>query len=263
MHGAGNDFILMDDRRAGLPLGDVGWIARLCARHVGIGSEGLILIQTSSQAHFQMRFFNPDGSEGAMCGNGARCVARLAYDLQIAPACMNIETRAGMVQAKISGSLVRLNLPAPTNWRLNLPLEIDGQKLIAHCVSVGVPHAVVISDVLDALPLERLGSAIRHHAAFAPQGSNVNFMTLSPPRSLRLRTYERGVEAETLACGTGSAACALVAGRLGLLAPPIQVVTAHGDILEVGFRIAAKTIEDLTLSGPTAYVFEGQINLAL
>lgn len=259
MHGAGNDFILVDDRRAEFPASDVGWIRRLCARQSGVGSEGVILIRPSTAAHFQMRFFNPDGSVGEMCGNGARCVARLAYDLGLAPLKMRIETGAGLVRAEIVDDQVRLFMTPPADWRMNFPLKAGGRAWTCHSVNTGVPHAVIETDALASVNVHELGRALRYHPAFAPRGTNVNFMTVTGPAALQLRTYERGVEAETPACGTGSVACALVAGRLGKITPPVQVVCAHGDILGVDFRLTDDGAEDVTLIGPAAYVFEGKI----
>lgn len=259
MHGAGNDFMLVDDRRVEFPVADTGWIRRLCARNTGVGSDGLILIRPSQTARFRMRFFNPDGTEGEMCGNGARCVARLAYDLGIAPRRMNMETAAGLVKAEIVDDGVRVVLTPPSEWRMNCPLEIHGRSLMCHCVNTGVPHAVIETDDLKTVNVHELGAAVRHHTMFAPGGTNVDFMTVTGMNTLRLRTYERGVEAETPSCGTGSVACALVAARQGKVAAPVQVTCAEGDVLNVEFRLTADGAEDVTLSGPAVYVFEGRI----
>ncbi len=261
MHGAGNDFILLDDRRAEFPCADAGAIRRLCARNTGIGSEGLILIRPAAGADFQMRFFNPDGSEGEMCGNGVRCAARLACDLGRAPPRMTVATAAGPVRAEIEGARVRIHLTRPADWRMNLALDGPGLTGPVHFVNTGVPHAVIETEALDAVKLMEIGPAIRRHRAFAPRGTNVNFMAVIGPDALRLRTYERGVEAETPACGTGSVACALVAGRLGKVRPPVRVTCAGGSILEVDFRLTPDGAEDVTLLGPAVYVFEGRVDL--
>ena len=257
MQAAGNDFILVDDPRAAWSQADAGLIRRLCARHTGIGSEGVILIQPSAQADFRMRFFNPDGAEAEMCGNGARCAARLAHDLGRAPATMRMATRAGLVQAAIVGEEVRLALTQPRAWRLQHSLRVRGRQLLVHFVNTGVPHAVLESRALTRLNVELWGRALRYHQHFAPHGTNVNFMTITGRHALRLRTYERGVEAETAACGTGSAAAALIAARLGRLQPPVQVTCASGDVLEVDFRLTAKGARAVTLRGPAVYVFKG------
>lgn len=259
MHGAGNDFILVDDRARRFPTADRAWICHLCARHTGIGSEGLILVQPSAQAHFRMRFFDPDGMEATMCGNGARCVARWAFDHQAAPAEMTIETGAGLLRAQILMTSVRLVMTPPVGWQLNRSLVIQNQTLQYHFVNSGVPHVVIEVPAVEAAPVASLGPAIRYHAAFAPAGTNVNFITITGPQSLRVRTYERGVESETPACGTGMTAAALIAGRLRRVTPPVSVTCAHGDVLEVDYRLTAEGAENVTLLGPTAYVFEGTV----
>lgn len=252
MHGAGNDFILVDDRDLAFPVRDTAFIARLCHRHRGIGSEGLLLIQPAAGADFRMRFFNPDGGEADLCGNGARCIARLAYELHIAPADMRIQTAAGMVRAEIFSGGVRLYLPEPNDWRLDLALRWNDREIELHFVNTGVPHAVAVVPDLAGVDVPALGTAIRHHDLFAPGGANADFIQITGPAALSIRTYERGVEAETLACGTGVVAGALVACRLGLVQAPVQVATAGGDTLEVG-------LAPLTLAGPAEHSFRGEI----
>jgi diaminopimelate epimerase len=260
MHGAGNDFILLDDRRSDFPA-SAGLVRRLCARRTGVGSEGLILLRPSNSADFQMLFFNPDGSAGEMCGNGARCAARLAHELGLAPDRMTIETGAGLVRAEMAGDRVRLQLTPPSAWRLQQTLEVPGLKTVYHFVNSGVPHAVIETGALESVKLQEWGAAIRHHPAFAPRGTNVDFMTVTGPDALRVRTYERGVEAETGACGTGSVACALIAGRLGKVRPPVKVTCASGDVLEVGYRLTSAGAAEVTLLGPAVRVFEGKIEV--
>lgn len=259
MHGAANDFILVDDRALTFPASDNKWISAICARRTGIGAEGLILIQPSNKAHFRMRFFNPDGSEVEMCGNGARCVARLAFDLGVAPAQMRFDTIAGLVGASVRGDQVTLNMPEPKDWRMNLTLQLEGCSLSYHFVNSGVPHVVVSVQNLDQTPVESWGRAIRYHKDFAPAGTNANFVAPAGPNMLRIRTYERGVEAETLACGTGIVAAGLVAARLGWACFPVKLRAASGDILEVNGRIAGETVTDVTLTGPAVHVFHGEV----
>ncbi len=259
MHGAANDFILVDDRSLTFPITDTRWIAALCARRTGIGAEGLILIQPSQNAHFRMRFFNPDGSEVEMCGNGARCVARLAHELGAAPARMQFETIAGAVGASVRGEQVTLNMTEPKNWRLNLALQLENTTLVGHFVNSGVPHVVVRVDDLDATPVQTWGRAIRYHKDFAPAGTNANFVSVAGPRRLRIRTYERGVEDETLACGTGITAAGLISARLGWTGLPVEVQAASGDVLEVNGRVVGDTITDVTLTGPAVHVFRGEV----
>jgi diaminopimelate epimerase len=262
MHGAANDFVLVDDRALAFPCGDRSWIASVAARRTGVGSEGILLIQPSRTADFRMRFFNPDGGEVDMCGNGARCVARLASEIGAAARRMSIETAAGLLEAEVLGNQVRLRMTPPRDWRLNIPLRVADREHTLHFVNSGVPHAVLRTDDLDATDVAGLGRAIRRHSAFAPAGTNANFLSVTGPRSIRIRTYERGVEAETLACGTGIVASALVAGRLGLVTPPVQVSVASGDVLTVGFELVPDGAKNPTLQGPAEHVFRGELDYA-
>lgn len=257
MHGAGNDFVLVDDRSLKFPAADAAWMARIAARRTGVGAEGIILIQPSAQAHFRMRFFNPDGGEVDMCGNGARCVARLAHDIGVAPASMRFETGAGVVAAEMVGGQVRLNMTTPTDWRLGRTLDLPGGSRSYGFVNSGVPHVVVETDDLEAVDVAKIGAAIRYHKDFAPKGTNANFIKVAGPQSLRIRTYERGVEAETLACGTGMVAAGLVAGKTGRVKPPVKVVCASGDTIEVNYRLTAEGADQVTMLGPAAHVFTG------
>lgn len=259
MHGAANDFIVVDDRALTFPEQDRDWMAAVMQRHTGVGAEGVLLIQPSDTADFRMRFFNPDGGEVDMCGNGARCIARLAHELGVAPRVMTFDTPAGTVGAELdaTGETVRLTMTPPKDWRLDAVLELDGEPLTYHFVNSGVPHVVVERDDLDRLDLARFGAALRYHPAFAPGGTNVNVIQVTGPSALRIRTYERGVEAETPACGTGIVACGLIAGRTGRCTPPVRVTTAGGYTLAVDFRLIAAGAEQVSLTGPAEKVFRG------
>lgn len=259
MHGARNDFVLFDDRDGLFPVSDRTFITHVACRRSGIGAEGVILIQTSKTADFRMRFFNPDGGEVGMCGNGARCVARLAFDLDAAPASMTIETGAGQVEAQVMTDGVRLWMTEPDGWSLNSSLELDGQNLTYGFVNTGVPHVVLRTGDLQGVDVQGVGAAVRRHRRFAPDGTNVNFMNISPDGELHVRTYERGVEEETLACGTGVTACGLIAAKNGWVELPVTVHTASGDVLVVNGILTEEGALGVTLTGPTEYVFEGII----
>ena len=253
MHGAGNDFILVDDRTGGFPVDEPAFRAGLCDRRHGIGSDGLLLIQPSAVADIRMRFFNPDGSEADFCGNGARCLARLAHEIGAAPADLCIETCAGLVRAEVlAAPRVRLHLPPPKDWRMDLAVEWHNRPLSLHFVNTGVPHAVAVVDDLATVDVPALGAFIRRHPLFAPAGTNADFIQITGPDALAIRTYERGVEGETLACGTGILAAALVAEKLGLVRAPVRVRAAGGDELEVG-------LTPLTLTGPAEHLFRGTL----
>jgi diaminopimelate epimerase len=259
MHGARNDFVLIDDRRGKFPVDDREFIAHLAARHSGIGAEGVILIQTSKTAGFRMRFFNPDGGEVSMCGNGARCAARLAFELDVTEKEMTIETAAGQIEAQVMQKGVRLWMPPPANWLLNGSLELAGRHLTYGFVDTGVPHVVMRTGELRDVDVREVGSAVRRHRQFAPAGTNVNFMEISPGRELFVRTYERGVEAETLACGTGVTACGLIAAKNGWVTLPVKVHVSSGDVLVVDGTLTEEGARNVTLTGPTEHVFEGTI----
>ena len=259
MHGAGNDFILADDRAGVFPCKDPHWIRALCERRTGIGSDGLILIQASGKADFRMRFFNPDGMEADFCGNGARCVARFAHEIGAAPPDMSIETAAGDVRARIIGAQVMIDLPAPAGFSMNRELAVDGRKMLCHSVVMGVPHVVTEPPEWNAIDVQRTGAALRRHPAFAPEGTNVDFVRVEPDGLVRIRTFERGVEAETLACGSGMAAAAVILGRLGRVHPPVELECAHGDRLSVNFVLTESGAQRVTLLGPAETVFHGAV----
>jgi len=259
MHGASNDFILVDDRKRTFPARDQEWVARIASRRTGVGCEGIILIQPSEKADFRMRFFNPDGGEVEMCGNGARCVARLAHEIGAAPLRMQFETMAGIVGAEVSETAVRLEMTEPKDWKMNGSLDVDGKTVKYDFVNSGVAHVVVQMDDIDSVDVMKLGSAIRYHTMFAPSGTNANFIQITGKHSLRVRTYERGVENETLACGTGMVAAGLIAGKKKLVEKPVEVTPASGDVLEVDFELTKNGATDVTLTGPAEHVFQGTL----
>ncbi len=261
MHGAGNDFILIDDRHLNFPKHSPETIATICGRRTGIGSEGLILIQQSKTADFRMRFFNPDGSEADMCGNGARCVARLAHDLNIAAAEMTIETQAGTLTATVRGASVQLHMPPPTGCRGKQSITLpSGEQVEYDAVATGVPHVVLLTKSIEAYPVVAVGRDIRQHDAFAPEGTNANFVEILGESEIRVRTYERGVEDETLACGTGIAAAAIAAALYHGVRPPVSARAQSGDMLTIDFHANSKTAVKLKLTGPAVYVFHGEID---
>ncbi|HVR36238.1 MAG TPA: diaminopimelate epimerase [Methylomirabilota bacterium] len=262
MNGAGNDFILIDNRRRKIRL-TRAQVVRLCDRHRGIGADGLFLLvpPRSGQADWAWQFYNSDGSSASMCGNGARCFARFARRLTRASGDVRFETGAGIITARFKGSRVTVNLTEPTDLRLDRELDVEDRKLTLHSVNTGVPHAVLIVPNADRAMVQPLGSAIRHHKIFAPKGTNVNFVQLRGPRFIRVRTYERGVEGETLACGTGVTAAALVSARLNAFRSPVKVQVQGGDTLQVAFKENQGRFTDVRLTGPADFVFDGRIEL--
>lgn len=249
MHGAGNDFVMIDDRDGKFP-GDGRRIAAMADRRAGIGSDGVILVQKSSRADFRMRFYNPDGSEADMCGNGARCVAAFAREIGVARgSVMCFETRAGLVDAEIVGDgLVKVWMPDPRDLRDDF-------------VNSGVPHRIVPSDNLSRVDVDGEGRRIRLSEEFAPDGTNVDFVSYRAPDRASLRTYERGVEAETGACGTGVVAAAVVGVAQHGLSFPVKVKTASGCELVVDGEMHDGAFRSVTLTGPVKKVFDGEIEL--
>ena len=261
MDGAGNDFILIDNRAGDIHLNRTQ-IARLCDRHRGIGADGILLLENpSDHADFRMRYFNADGGEAEMCGNGARCFARFANQVAGAHGKISFETPAGVISAELAGDLVTLQMTEPTDLRLSVPLQIGAEKKIVHFVNSGVPHVVVPVAQVGDVDVTRDGSALRHHEMFSPKGANVNFIEKRGADKIAVRTYERGVEDETLACGTGVVASALIFAAIENRNGPIDVIARGGDGLRVGFQKIDKQFRNVTLTGPAEFVFEGTIEI--
>ncbi|MEO6052582.1 MAG: diaminopimelate epimerase [Chthoniobacterales bacterium] len=262
MNGAGNDFVLLDNRKKHLALPGEQ-IAQLCDRHRGIGADGVLIVEEpESGADFRMRYYNSDGGEADMCGNGARCFARYASRLTGGKSRVSFETLAGIIHADCLGNQVRIQMSKPHSHQSAVSLEVNGQTLEVHSINTGVPHAVIFVDDLENTSVHELGNAIRFHPHFAPKGTNVNFVKASTSSNIAIRTYERGVEAETLACGTGVVASALIHHLAHGAAAPVMVSVRGGDNLEVLFKGTAEDFNNVTLTGPADFVFDGTIDLS-
>ncbi len=259
MHGAGNDFVLIDDRAEQFPVHDHLRLAAFAAARTGIGCEGVILVQPSKIADFRMVFFNPDGTEADLCGNGARCVAAFAREIGAAKGCaMTFETRAGLVDAEVlDAGKVKVWMPEPHDRRYGL--DVEGMK--GDFIVAGVPHFVVPCESVAAVDVEKLGRRLRRAAAFEPNGTNVDFAQFIPPNKILLRTYERGVEAESGACGTGAVATAVVAVETKGLSLPLHVHTSQGFNLTIDGDWRCAKCTGFTLTGPVKKVFEGDLDL--
>ena len=261
MNGAGNDFVVFDNRDNRLTL-STEQIARLCQRQRGVGGDGLLAVEPAQNgADYRMRYYNADGGEAEMCGNGARCFARFVNQLEgNSLEKTTFETIAGVIEAEFIGDEVRIQLSEPFDLNLNLQLDLAGESHAGHSVNTGVPHAVVFVDDLAGVDIKKLGAAVRYHEQFAPAGTNANFVEVTGEGQIAIRTYERGVEDETLACGTGMVACAIIHHELTGTAGPIKVRVAGGDILEINFsKNESGVYENVTLLGPADFTFHGHL----
>jgi diaminopimelate epimerase len=262
MSGSGNDFVMIDNRRGVFPKSVASWAQRLCHRQEGIGADGLLLLEKSSKADFRMVYFNSDGSRASMCGNGARCMAWFAHHVGAAKTTSEFETDAGLVGAIVKDHVVEISMGEAHDYRSDLLLKAAGHVVPVFSLNTGVPHAVVFVPRVDSIDLPVLGRAIRTHKAFGKAGTNVNYVQRIDGHTLKVRTYERGVEGETLACGTGVIASAIAAGLRGWAQSPVRCQTAGGDTLEVRFQAQpgnSKTpATAISLRGPVRVTFKGE-----
>ena len=259
MSGAGNDFVVADNRD-GQFRAEPSFVARICDRRFGVGADGLLLVEPSKTADFFMRYYNADGSEAEMCGNGARCIARFFSDrCGTGKRDLKFETRAGLIGAAVNGDRVRVTMTEPHGLRLRQTIQLKSGPREYHFINTGVPHAVFFTDDADREMVSSVGAEVRHHKDFAPRGTNVDWVQPLGGSSIRVRTYERGVEAETLACGTGVVAAGIVAQVVRGTSLPVMVTVQSGRVLEVNFARAGERFRDVTLAGPAEYSFEGTL----
>jgi diaminopimelate epimerase len=261
MNGAGNDFVLLDNRDRKIQL-SAAQITCMCDRHRGIGADGILLLEPADDgADFRMRYYNADGGEAEMCGNGARCFARFADRVAGPLESLSFETPAGVIGAQLQGTRVSLRMSDPKDMRLDLEVPVEKEKLRVHYIDSGVPHVVMPVPKVEEVDVKAVGWRLRHHETFSPRGANANFLERRGEREIAIRTYERGVEDETLACGTGVVASALIFAVTEKVEGPISVLVRGGDVLEVGFTREGDRFLNVTLSGPADFVFDGEIEL--
>ena len=267
MNGAGNDFLIVDNREGRYCTEQLSELARVaCHRHLSVGADGLMAVENpEGDADFRMRFFNSDGSVGEMCGNGARCICRYGYEFGLAGERQRVETTAGLVTGeRIDKRNYRIRLNDPTVLMTDYPVELEGKRWNCAYVELGdpgLPHAVVQMDDLRALDFEALrplGRALRAHPAF-PKGANVNFYELIGPDHIIEKTFERGVEDFTYACGTGTGSTVAVLTVLGLVSGRQVVADMPGGRLIIDVQRDGDRITDLYLTGPTNMVLRGEL----
>ena len=258
MSGSGNDFVIIDNR---IPIMDdsqkADFVKRVCDRKMSVGADGVIFVENSNKADIKWDFYNDDGSSAEMCGNGGRCVARYAAEMGITPNELTLETVAGIIEAKVNGANVRVKLTSPENLRQDIIAELNGSQYKIDSLNTGVPHAIIYTDDVENVNVKEVGNGIRFHEVFSPSGTNVNFVQKVGEHDLKIRTYERGVEDETLACGTGTVASALVSSYKNLVKPPVKVETRGGEVLKVDFNPSKES--DVFLEGLTRIAYEGTL----
>ena len=261
MTAGGNDFIIFDNRSK--PSFDLtaNEINFLCTRKLSIGADGLIVMEESKKADILMRYFNADGSAAPLCGNGVRCLARLAFNLKIAQDNMKIETGAGIITAEEKGENIRLQMLPPAKLRLHQNINLENEIIEGHSIDVGAPFYVIPYREIENCPVDELGHSICHHSFFDSQrGTNVSFFKVIDENNVRLRIFERGVEDETLSCGTGSLATSLVTAALGLVKSPVNCHTQGGTTIRVNFSYKEGKFDNPSIEGDARLIYEGKLN---
>lgn len=260
LSGAGNDFVIIDNRQNILPDNTAEFVRKVCARRISVGADGLLLVEKSDLADFKMRYFNSDGGEVETCGNGARCIARFAYMEKVVPSVeMKFETRAGVYSALVMEDTVKLRMSDAVGMRLDFPLILsDGMHNISFA-NTGVPHVIFFADDLEKTDVVKLGRETRYHKDFQPEGTNANFIRVRDRGSLDIRTYERGVEDETLACGTGCIAAAIITAAKGKTSSPVAAHTRGGYLLKVYFKLEPGGAKEVFLEGDARVIYRGHL----
>lgn len=260
MSGSGNDFIIIDNRNQMIKAKGLSDFAKkICCRRMSVGADGLILLEKSDKVDFKWRFFNSDGSLAAMCGNGARCAARFACLHKIAGKNISFETDAGIIFAEIRGELVKIKLTDPTDYRADYQIKLANSLQNISSINTGVPHVIIFCEDLEKIDLNKLGKEIRYHKIFQPEGTNVNYVSRLQDKTFAMRTYERGVEGETLACGTGAVACAIAVAKQFSLQAPIRIITKSGSELIIYFIEERGFFKDVYLEGDARVIYKAEL----
>jgi diaminopimelate epimerase len=270
MTGTGNDFILIDNRQRLIDADHCqDFVRRACRHKLSVGADGVILIENDSEVDFKWRFFNADASEAEMCGNGARCAARFAFLTGIVDKPrMAFRTLAGIIKAELLDIKVKVQMTVPHGLLTDLKVEAEGRSFDLDFINTGVPHAVWFASdekELESIDVQQYGHALRFHPRFQPAGTNVDFVYVRDPKYIAVRTYERGVEGETLACGTGAIASALISAVKGRVSSPVEVKTRSGESLTIYFQMSRSSrngdiqFKEVSLEGEARVVYEADL----
>ncbi len=255
--GAGNDFILIDNRDGKFPYHRKDLMGAMASRRTSIGADGIILLENSDKADFRMRYFNCDGGEAEMCGNGARCLIAFAKKIGIEKEEYAFETMERVLGGKFVGNEIEVQMGPPVDMDLDISLKVDGAGETVHYINTGVPHAVLFVDDIEKADVTGLGRGIRFHKKFQPKGANVDFVEIYEEDYIKVRTYERGVEDETLACGTGMTAAAIIAHLVRKVKKPVWLLVRSDEILRVDFEQAGESFENVVVRGPARLIYDG------
>lgn len=259
-HGSGNDFIIIDDRAVSFPSDNKELIAQLCHRRFGIGADGLILLQPSTLFHYRMRIFNCDGMEAAMCGNGLRCLVHFINSLGLSEDVLCVETMHGMVRCSINGEKITIQINRPYTISQSLCVDVGTERFHFCVVNTGVPHAVIFVKDVSCVDVQNVGRSIRYDKVLPDEGANVNFVQILSSDSLKIRTYERGIEGETMSCGTGAAAAAYAALKEGCVTAPLKIIPLSAEPLWVNVEHEGAEVMHMYLAGGAVKMFEGKLS---
>lgn len=262
LSGAGNDFVIINNLNQVIDSADsefMNFVTKICQRRMSVGADGVLLVEPTENVDFRMRYFNADGGEVETCGNGARCISKFAYLNGIVSEQMQFLTNAGIYEAEIVNDNVKVRMSDPTDIRINVPLRLEDGVHNVGFANSGVPHVVFFVDDLETTDVFDLGQQTRYHNDFKPAGTNANFICIHSQELIEIRTYERGVENETLACGTGSIASAIVSATLGKVKSPVSVKTASGVVLKIHFDLENDEAENVYLEGDARVIFAGEL----
>ncbi len=262
LSGAGNDFVIINNLNSIVDSTDsqfMNFVTKICQRRMSVGADGVLLVEPSQDVDFRMRYYNADGGEVETCGNGARCISKFAFLQGIASEKMRFLTNAGIYEAEVVNDNVKVRMSDPTDIRINVPLKLDDGMHEIGFTNSGVPHVIFFVDDLESTDVFDMGQQTRYHNDFKPDGTNANFIHIHSEELLEIRTYERGVENETLACGTGSIASAIVSAVLGKVQSPVSVKTASGVVLKIHFDLENETAKNVFLEGDARVIFAGEL----